>query len=443
MAYSYKYIPSSFGASAQKGNDPKNQYIEIFQQTLKEQFYNTSNWWTIEEETNVGSGEYTDVDVRIAHVINAETGLKLGDDWKTLLFEDVNHAIELGKHYIFDDNTWLTVNTEKIKNLTGTCTIRRCNNTLRWIDEPTGKYYEEPCCIEYMVKEPRDYVTQGSPFITPGGFLHIEMQFNERSNLIKENQRFLFGNPNHWTCYKVIGTGINDFRNLTTYDNESARILTLDLIANFVNPELDDVINGIADVNTNLYVLTLSSGSIQGSPTGTMQLTASITYNGDSVTRDVTWTSSDERIAIVSGSSGSALVTFVALGNCTIIANVALNTSASAACSVLVTSTPATNTEILISPDTNYILEGSNRTYSVYLYEDNVQQADTFTITCTGSDVPATSYTFAQADGNHFSISNHLRDINSYLTVHCVSGSVIPEKTYNIYLRGAWQHDNI
>ena len=67
---------------------------------------------------------------------------------------------------MFDGSTWLTVNAEVTKNLTGTSTIRRCNNSLRWIDESTGSYYEEPC-IEYLVKEPRDYATQGSPFMTP------------------------------------------------------------------------------------------------------------------------------------------------------------------------------------------------------------------------------------------------------------------------------------
>ena len=220
MAYTYKYIPSSMTIQPKAGTSPKNVYTDLFAQTLKEQFYNSSNWWTIQEETSVGSELYENVDVRIAHLINAETGLKLGDDWKTLLFSDTNHPVELGKHYVFDDNTWLTTNTEIRKNLSATCTIRRCNNTLRWIDEPTGAYYEEPCTIEYEVKEPRDYFTQGSPFMTPGGFIHILVQFNSRTNLINENQRFMFGNSGHWTCYKVIGTGINDFKNEKTYDNK-------------------------------------------------------------------------------------------------------------------------------------------------------------------------------------------------------------------------------
>jgi len=428
----YKYIPASLVATAQKGNTPKDQYIELFQKTLNEQFFNSSTWWTIEEETEVGSTEYADVDVRINHVINAETGLKLGDDWKTVLFQSIEHDVELGKYYIFDDNTWLTINTELVKNLSATCTIRRCNNTLRWVDEATGAYYEEPCCIEYLVKEPRDYATQGSPFMTPGGFLHIETQFNERTNLIKHNQRFLFGNTEHWTCYKIIGTGVNDFKNLTTYDNSSAKILSLDLVANFVNDELDDVVNGIADVYTNVYTIALNRSSASGSPLDVVQLSATVTYNTMSVSRNIEWSTSNSKIATV---STNGAVTLVTTGSCTITANIEDN-STSASCLIAVSSSPTVNSEVTISPTTNYILEGSSRSYSVYLYEDDIVQADAFTITCDGNSVPSTSYTFSQTGANGFSISNSLRDVSSYLTVQCVSGS--STKTFDIYLRGAW-----
>lgn len=437
----YKYIPASIAASAKKGTNPKQQYIDLFQETLNEQFYNASDWWTIQEETYIGSQEYENIDVRIAHVINAETGLKLGDDWKTLLFQDVDHEIELGKQYIFDNNTWITVNIEKVKNLSGTCTIRRCNNTLRWVDEASGAFYEEPCAIEYLVKEPRDYATQGSPFMTPGGFLHIISQLNDRTNLIGENQRFLFGNVGHWTGYKVIGTGINDFTNTETYDNSSAKVLTLDLIANYVNDELDDIINGIADVNTNVYSIALSSGSISGSTSGSAALYTTILYNGDTVLRNITWASSNTAIATVSASSGSAIVTFVSDGTCEITSTIT-NNPAYDTCWVTVSASPATNSKVLISPNTNYILEGSSQQYSVYLYENDIQQADTFTITCTSGSVPSTNYTFVQDDDNHFTVTNILRYLTDHLTIECTSASVVDTTTFDIYLRGAWQYDS-
>jgi hypothetical protein len=259
------------------------------------------------------------------------------------------------------------------------------------------------------------------------------MQFNPITNKIKQNQRFLFGNPGHWTCYKVIGTGLNDFRNQITYDETSARILTVDLIANFVNDELDDVVNGIADVYTNVYAVSLNMSHIEGSAGETVQLIPSVTYNGNSVTRTMSWVSSDTDIATV---SQSGLVTLVSNGNCTITVNV-LNNPAAASCTVSVLAIPAVNKEIKISPNTNYLLEGASRTYTVYLYEDGVQQADTFTITCLPNAVTAASYTFAQATGNSFTLTNNLRSVTSYLTIHCV-GAGAEVRDFHIYLRGAW-----
>lgn len=425
----YKYLPSSLAIT---GKTPKEQYTSLFQETLNQQFYNAQNWYTISEETYLGSNTYENIDVRIAHLINAETGLKLGDDWKTLLFKEIDHNIEIGKLYFFDDNVWITINTESIKNLTGTCAIKRCNNTLRWVDEQTGAYYEEPCSLEYLVKEPRDYATAGSPFITPGGFVNSRVQFNERTNRIRQNQRFLFGNSEHWTCFKVVGTGINTFQNLKTYDNLSSGTLVLDMIANYVNEETDDITNGIADVKDNRYTLTVSPSTIESGIGDSVQLYTTVTYNERTTTRNITWTSSNTQVATV---SSTGVVTMHKLGTSIITANIE-NNSTNDICTVTVVSSPSVINEIIISPNTNYIYEANQKTYSVYLYTDGVQQSDIFTITCNPNDVTSEHYSFVQGDENHFTISNIERQLTSYLTINCVSGS--NSKSFNINLKGRW-----
>lgn len=426
----YKYIQSSLPIT---GVIPKNQYTNLFQETLNQQFYNAQNWYTINEETSRGSREYEQIDVRIAHLINAETGLKLGDDWKTLLFKEIDHNIQIGKLYTFDDNVWITINTESLKNLTGTCAVKRCNNTLRWLDEITGEYYEEPCSIEYLVKEPRDYATSGSPFITPGGFVNIRVQFNERTNKIRQNQRFLFGNEGHWTGYKVIGTGINTFNNLKTYDNLSNGVLILDMIANYVNEESDDLVNGIADVGDNVYSITINPSIVEAQLNSDFQLSTTILYNGKTITdREVIWTSSDKKIAIV---DSTGLVTMKKVGTCIITANIK-NNPVSDTCQIIVNDYPSVTSEVVITPPFNYIYEFNQRTYSVYLYENGVQQTDIFTITCDPNDVTSEYYSFQQTDGNHFVILNKKKNLTSNLTINCVSGSY--SKSFDINLKGGW-----
>jgi len=436
MAYNYKYIPAGLLITGKRGKTPKDDYVSLFQETLNNQFYNSSDWWTIQEETYTGSREYVELDVRINHVISTETGMDLGDDWKGLLFKDIDHAIELGKRYIFDGNTWMTINTEFYKGLAGTCTVRRCNNVLRWIDEPTGIYYEEPCCVKYELKEPRDYATSGSPFKTPGGFMHMWTQFNDNTNEIRENQRFLLGNPGHWTAYKVIGSGLNDFRGDITDKNDSVKLLVIDLAVDYVNEQLDDITNGIASVNKNIYTLTLNRAIAEGKIGDTIQLIANITYNGDTATRNVLWETSGFGIASV---TDMGLVTLKKNGTCTITATIEGN-PVSTTCGITVKASPATNVDIMISPDENYILESEDQIYEVWLYENDVIQGDTFTITCDTRAVPLECYGFTQVDGNHFHVWNKLRCITSYLTVNCVSGT--NTRAFDIYLRGAWLNDN-
>jgi hypothetical protein len=415
---------------------PQDNYIDLFQETLNNQFDNASNVWTIQEEYPDYSKSYTNTQVRISHVINAETGLKLGDDWKTLYFKDLNHPIQVGKLYYFDENVWITINTEIIKNLGATATIKRCNNVLKWIDAKTGAMYEEPCSLEYLVKEPRDYTNSGAAMIVPGGFVNIRAQFNERTNIIRANQRFMFGNAENkadsWVCFRILATGKNTFMNLKTYDNMSTGVIVLDAIANYVNDETDDIVNGIADLYSNQYEVLLNKTSISAEVGTTYQLTSEVRQEGETITRDVEWVSSNIKIATV---SNAGLVTMVSSGTVGITAKIVDNPT-SALCTVTITENPTTITDILISPNKNYVLESDNRTYEVYLYKNNTKQADTFTITCNPNTIPLTSFTFEQIDGNSFKITNTLKNLESYLTITFVSGT--NEKTMNIYLRGAW-----
>ena len=429
MAYTYRFILAS---STITSKSTKDYYIDLFQANLDDQFYNSTDWWTIEEEYPAKSQQYIETDVRINHTINAETGVKLGDDWKTLLFPKVNHETRICNLFKFSNNTWLTVNTEVIKNLAATAAIRRCSNMLRWYDETTGALYKEPCAIDYLIKEPRDYSTAGSALVTPSGYIKIKTQFNERTNTIRPNQRFLFGNPNNWTCYKVVGVGAENYNNLFTEDNMSPGIINMSLVANFVNYDTDDIINGIADALQNIYTISITPSSINNSVGSTNPLSAIITFNGDTVNRNITWTSSDSRVATV---DNSGVVTMIRNGTCTITANVE-NNNASDTCAITVSGSPLVATKVIFTPDTNYIYKGNTGVYSVHLYKNGIVQTDTFTITCDGGSIPSSNYTFTQIDGNSFAISNFEYSLINLLTITATSGSI--SQNMYINLKGSY-----
>ena len=54
-----------------------------------------------------------------------------------------------------------------------------------------------------------------------------------------------------------MGGGLKNYNNLQTSDNLSSGLLELDMETNFVNPDTDDVVNGIADVNQFTYTIQL------------------------------------------------------------------------------------------------------------------------------------------------------------------------------------------
>jgi len=130
-------------------HEPKEDYKELTQAVIADQFYNATDVYTIQEETAFASGVYQNVDVRLNSLFNPSTTNNVEDDFKKILFKELDHSVNLGRLYKFDNNHWITINVDKIKTLIQSVVIRRCNNTLRWVDTQGG-YYEVPCVLDYL-----------------------------------------------------------------------------------------------------------------------------------------------------------------------------------------------------------------------------------------------------------------------------------------------------
>jgi hypothetical protein len=264
----YKYY-----SSVTMSGSPSQTLIGGFQALLNDQFSVSSDVFTIQEEVTLGSNVLTDIQVRVNTAIQSQTGLKLGDDFKNLLFKDISHSVVIGKKYYFDNNYWISVFTEAIKNLAASCMVRRCNNVLRWCGSD-GTIYSEPCSIDYQISRPRDMMGTNNP-VMPAGYIKIYTQYNARTKKIKGNQRFMFGPPENRICFKVFGDGLTAFLNQQTLDDTSSSLLELQVGGNFINPDTDDLVNGIAD--RYLDYRDLTSGSAI-SPTISIVVSPDIDY---------------------------------------------------------------------------------------------------------------------------------------------------------------------
>lgn len=231
-------------------------WINDFQATLNYQFDNASDLFSIQEEMVFASGSYVTETVRITSATEPGTGIKLGDDWKRILFKDIDHVTSVGRKFYFSENTWLVINAEYTKSLTASATVRRCSNMLRWMLND-GTYASEPCIIDYKMNNPRDLIPQVDP-VNPGGYMQVFTQLNSKTANIKSGQRFLFGRADNWTCFKVLGSGNRNYNNLKTSDNTSAQLLTLEMQVEYVNNDTDNLVLGIADY----YKYSTSASSI-------------------------------------------------------------------------------------------------------------------------------------------------------------------------------------
>ncbi len=428
----YRYYTSG---SPNTFESPKVQILTGFQAQINEYFEEAPSAYVIQEETAIGSGIYANVDVRVNKAISSRTGISLGDDYKILIFKDLAHSSQLGTRYYFDDpsgdyNYWLTFNSEIIKNFAGSATIRRCNNTLRWIDS-NGVTYSEPCIIEYQVNAPKDYL-RVEP-VRPDGSITVYAQLNNNSKQIRPNQRFLFGNVDNWTAFKIYGDGVRNFLNYTTLDNTSAPLLRLEMGANFEGRDNDDLVNGIADANQFVYDLAINPTSINGNPGDHVQLIPTVTLNDIVVnTKTVSYITTGSAIATLT----SNIVNLIASGSCNIDCSLTDNSLIHVHVPVTVTSTPVNYYEVRVIPNDDIILQGDTVAFEVYLYLGGVVQADTFTFSLDNANVPTDNYTFTVLDGHNFTISNILLYLENSLDINCVSGS--NTRKLELWLRGSW-----
>jgi hypothetical protein len=231
--------------------------LENFQEFLNATFMDAPDVYTIQEETSIGSNTYANITVRINAVINQVTGKNRGDDWRNLLFSDITHKPSIGTKYKFDDNYYLTVNSEVRQNFATSVTVRRCNTMLRWMTED-GVYYEEPAVFDYEISRPRDLVgTENLPL--PAGFTLMFCQGNTRTKTIKGNKRFLFGPVENRVAFRIFGNGVNNYLNSKTTDDATANLLEFSVGGNFVNPDVDNITLGIADYYKDYGNLTSGS----------------------------------------------------------------------------------------------------------------------------------------------------------------------------------------
>jgi len=430
----YKYMPISSSIAP----NPQATFIDDFNANVNDMFNVASDAWIIQEESTRGTGICDqDVNVRITKAATNLIGNQLGDDFKQLLFNGP-HDVTRGSYFSFDSNIWVCVNTNNIKSISSTCTIRRCNNVLRWMDD-SGGLQEWYCAIDYEIARAKDNISSSAGLVLLEGLIHVYLQLNDTTATLEANRRFLFGNPTNWVAYRITGGGVNSYQNLQTTDNTSYGLLTLIMNATEKDAQNDDFTNGIANANKYTYTITVSPSSFSGVKNATITLVPTVTLNGEVVSRNVIWSSDTPSKVSVDATTG--LVTLLATGTAKIRCTLENNSTVYRDTTITVAGTaPADTFSIEIDPTDNSILVGDTETYTVNLYKNGTVTADTFTFAVDAtSTAPVNCYDFTTIDGNNFSIENITMSIGKPVVILATSAtSPTHTQLFTINLKGAY-----
>lgn len=427
MSYKYYHSASPIGFDS-----PKGLLINEFQALLDDGFLIASDIFVIQEETSFASGAMKDVTVRINQGTSTVGSQKLGDDFKLVLFQDLDHVVYSGSLFYFDENYWIAYNTNILSNLAKSVLVRRCNNVLRWTD-PNGNYHESYCSIDYPIKRPADYVRTVDP-VVPGGFINIMAQMNATTRSIKSGQRFLFGNSDNWNCFKVYGSGVRNFLNEKTEDNDSTRLLALVVGTDFVNKDTDNLTLGIADYYDIEYTFSAYPSSFSGDVGDSFLLQPNLKKNGFPSDDNVLFQSSSSAVSVDS----TGLVMLVGFGSAEVQMSVEDNTTASAIVDVEVIEGLLPYYEIRIAPSDLFVYEKESQIFEVNSYYRGNMQSDTFafSVDTSGSVVPSLHYHFTNLGENKFEVENLKKFLEYPLVVSAESGSLI--RDFDIELKGSW-----
>lgn len=319
-----------------------NDYFRDQQQAAIDQNWDcTSAKYTIKEQEDFGSNVYNDIEVWIDYVVGlGSRGTKNGDDFRQLIFRDINYQVKRGLYYYFDENCWIVYFSDEYSSLSKDAGVRRCNNVMRIVDPENGAVFSIPCVIDYDMASPSQQVS--SYIITPNNHATVMVQGNaDTLRLFKLNTRYMFGGR----PFKLLA-----YQNALIDESiaPTPTLLYLDLYLDEIHAN-DDIANQLADNGSYQYTVEIDSADMELTNGATGSLIASVSLNGEEVNREIVWTSSDTSVVTID-SQGNYQVVGADGQSCNITATLQGNTNVSASIQIAVVGTESLQAKIVLDP---------------------------------------------------------------------------------------------
>lgn len=366
--YFDNYIDANVGVTADA------YYRDLTQAFINQQWDNTSaktpeNGGALLEQSAIGSSVYSEIEAWLAPIVaDTSTGLKYPEDFLKVIFKDIDHSVQRGLMYQYNNEYWIAYSYASFDGLPQSVGVRRCNNVLKIVDPNNGAIFQIPCCVDYDMLAPTPQVSRY--IITPNSHAVVMVQGNDDTNrLFKINSRFILGGR----PFKLYA-----FQNTIKYNSSDSgtSLLYLDLYLDEEHAD-DDIANQVAYNGTYDYsvVILNSFAGMRALDNGTLY--GKVLFNGKEIDRDIVWsTNNEEYINIVHNSTYRIKKDIPLAPIVRIIAT--LDNNENIQSSVRVTGSSASKVAtVYTSPIFNTMRQYEEVRFSVYAYYNGVMY-DTF-----------------------------------------------------------------
>ena len=371
---------------------PKEYYQGLVQATINDQWINTTQLFTIKEQSALPFvDEYTEyeawVDVISDNLVNTS---KVYSDFVKVLFKDIDHKQNYkGQYYKINldgEHEEYYICYDKMNRLSQVSDFNcvRCNNVLTWVDE-YGKILTMPCYLGTDISSTNNLVSKDG--IVPNTRLIILVQANEYTMSIVKNQRFMF---QHSTAFKV--EEVNNYMQEQETDGQVTCVkMYVDYSA--ILPSDNKELN-ICDYYKTNYTLTIDQNDIEQTNGFSGQLTATVKDGNDIVDMPLKWSTNDSDVVEIDEQGNYQVIGEIgSMGQIT--CSMADNESIYDTITIKVVDDYLPEKKIIINPNNiTELNQGQVIDFDCGVYIEGEKQDDI--VTCVPSGANVYSYTLAE-----------------------------------------------
>lgn len=376
------------------------QWKDSLQELVDMEFENSSTYTDrLEEEITFGSFKFRKIRARVTSLIDSKTGQRVNDDYKKIIYPNIDYKAKLGTRYKLDNNIWIVSSTDVLSAQTSSVYIKRCNNTLNTQNE-FGELHQEPCYIDYKVTETQ--IFRNDKLDVPSGRIFVQCQLNEYTKKIKNDDRFIFGED----VYKVRER--SKFDQSETMNRNSAYLLSFYCDLDADNLAEDNKELGIANYKKYKFSIDCDSAlsNIMGYTSNVNAiLNATVEGKPYDVVAKLKYESTNPTIATIDSETGD--YRFNTVGKCEFIITSSDIPSLRHIISVDVVSFVKDNYEVIVKPNTTYIPLNETINYTIFEYNNDTKLNTIFDIYIDTdlTKIPNRNYIFNKNE-NGFKITN-------------------------------------